>query len=68
MNSKVPFILEIVWLTITVFSLVAAIFRTVQTNFSESLMLYVIAALAALMYTSRRYIRKTRERNQPPTK
>lgn len=68
MNSKVPFILEIVWLTITVFSLVAAIFRTVQTNFSESLMLYVIAALAALMYTSRRYLRKTRERNQPPTK
>lgn len=64
MKQKLPFILEITWLVIMVFSLVSAIIGTVQTNFSKNIVFYVIAVLAVLMYTSRRYLRKAQEKNQ----
>lgn len=41
-----------------------AVYRTMETNFTENILLYIIAILAALMYTSRRYLRRTREKNQ----
>ncbi|MDQ2180371.1 hypothetical protein [Marinifilum sp. D714] len=64
MNQKLPFVLEIVWLIVMISSASLAVYRTMQTNFSENILLYVIAILAALMYTSRRYLRRTREKNQ----
>ncbi|MPQ48621.1 hypothetical protein GCQ56_16570 [Marinifilum sp. N1E240] len=64
MNQKVPFILEIVWLIVMISSASAAVYRTFENGFSENIILYVIAILAALMYTSRRYLRKSREKNQ----
>jgi hypothetical protein len=63
-NQKLPFVLEIVWLVVMIGSASLAVYRTMQTNFSENILLYIIAILAALMYTSRRYLRKTREKNQ----
>ncbi|WP_421920620.1 hypothetical protein [Marinifilum sp.] len=65
MNQKLPIVLEIVWLIVMISSASLAVYRTMQTNFTENLLLYVIAILAALMYTSRRYLRRTREKNQP---
>lgn len=64
MKSKLPYILEITWLLVLLGSLIAAVVRTIQVNFSESIMLYVVAGLATLMYSSRRYVRKTREKTQ----
>ncbi|WP_157471406.1 hypothetical protein [Marinifilum fragile] len=64
MNQKLPLVLEIVWLIVMIASASLAVYRTMQTNFSENILLYVIAILAALMYTSRRYLRRTREKNQ----
>ncbi|NOU60097.1 hypothetical protein [Marinifilum caeruleilacunae] len=64
MNQKLPFVLEIVWLIVMIGSASLAVYRTMQTNFSENILLYIIAILAALMYTSRRYLRRTREKNQ----
>ncbi|MCY1635674.1 hypothetical protein [Marinifilum sp. D737] len=66
MNQKLPFVLEIVWLIVMIGSASLAVYRTMQTNFSENILLYIIAILAALMYTSRRYLRRTREKNQSP--
>ncbi|MGQ1911793.1 hypothetical protein ACT3CE_18700 [Marinifilum sp. RC60d5] len=66
MNQKLPFLLEIVWLIVMIVSVSLAVYQTMQTNFTENLLLYVIAILAALMYTSRRFLRKAREKNQSP--
>jgi len=65
-KQKLPFILEIVWLTIMVLSLAAAIHKTIKFNFTDSIALYVIAALCALVYAFRRYMRKLREKTQSP--
>ncbi|MCT4603798.1 MAG: hypothetical protein N4A59_12985 [Marinifilum sp.] len=64
MNQKLPFVLEIVWLIVMIGSASLAVYRTMETNFTENILLYIIAILAALMYTSRRYLRRTREKNQ----
>lgn len=66
MNQKIPFVLEIVWLIVMIGSISLAIYKTIQTNFTENILLYIMAILAALMYTSRRYLRKSREKNQSP--
>lgn len=65
MKRKLPFFLEIMWLLVAICSVLFAIIRSYSVGFNESIMLYVIAVLASLMYGSRRYLRKTQEkRNQ----
>lgn len=64
MKQKLPYILEILWFAVLIVSLAAAINQTIQKGFSESLTLYLIAFLATLMFSSRRYLRKTRDRIQ----
>jgi membrane protein implicated in regulation of membrane protease activity len=64
LKQKLPFLLEITWLIIMIASLTAAIYQTYLNGFKAGLMLYVIAFLATLMYASRRYLRKTREKIQ----
>ncbi|MRT94209.1 hypothetical protein [Ancylomarina sp. 16SWW S1-10-2] len=61
MKQKLPYLLEIIWLLVAIFSVSFAILRTFSLGFKENIMLYVIALLACLMYGSRRYLRKTRE-------
>ena len=61
MKQKLPYYLEIIWLLVAIFSILFAILRTISLGFKENIMLYVIAMLACLMYSSRRYLRKTRE-------
>ncbi|RRG21479.1 hypothetical protein DWB61_09355 [Ancylomarina euxinus] len=61
MKKKMPFLLEIIWLLVAIFSILFAIVRTYNFGFKENIMLYVVTMLACLMYGSRRYLRKTRE-------
>jgi len=61
MKQKLPYILEIIWLLVAIFSILFAAIRTYNLGFKENTMLYVVAMLACLMYGSRRYLRKTRE-------
>jgi len=61
MKQKLPYILEIIWLLVAIFSILFAAIRTYNLGFKENIMLYVVAMLACLMYGSRRYLRKTRE-------
>ena len=61
MKRKLPYLLEIVWLLVAIFSILFAIVRTFSLGFKENIMLYVITLLAFLMYGFRRYLRKTRE-------
>jgi len=62
MKQKLPFILEIIWLVVMVVSLGTAIHKTIDFGVIESIMLYVIAGIAGLMYVWRRYIRKLQEK------
>jgi membrane protein implicated in regulation of membrane protease activity len=64
MKHKLTFILEIIWLLVMVAALFAAISKTLKTGFSDSILLYVISGIAALMYGWRRYLRKSLEKNQ----
>ena len=61
MKKKLPFLLEIIWLLVAIFSILFAIVRTYNFGFKENIMLYVVAMIACLMYGARRYLRKTRE-------
>ncbi len=61
MKQKLPYLLEIIWLLVAIFSILFASIRTYNLGFKENVMLYVVAMLACLMYGSRRYLRKTRE-------
>lgn len=64
MKQKIPYILEIIWLIVMVVALIVAIHKTINDSFSDSIMLYVIAGIAALMYSWRRYMRKLQKKNQ----
>ncbi|PKQ60782.1 hypothetical protein BZG02_18095 [Labilibaculum filiforme] len=66
MKQKLPFILEIIWLLVMIVGLLAAIHKTMDYGFTESILLYVIAGIAGLMYIGRRYMRKIQEKNQAP--
>jgi len=62
MKRKLSFYLEIMWLLVAISSFLFAVFRSYSVGFDESIMLFVISAIASLMYGSRRYLRKTQER------
>ncbi|WP_372752002.1 hypothetical protein [Labilibaculum sp.] len=64
MKQKLPFILELIWLLVMITGLLAAISKTLTVGFSDSILLYVISGIAALMYGWRRYLRKSQEKNQ----
>lgn len=64
MKQKLPYILEIIWLVVMVVGLSAAIHKTINFGFTESIMLYIIAGIAGLMYVWKRYMRKLQEKNQ----
>ncbi len=61
MKQKLPYLLEIIWLVVAIFSILFAVVRTFNLGFKENIMLYIIAVLASLMFGSRRHLRKTRE-------
>jgi len=62
MNKKLHFILETTWLIITILALGAAIHQTYKTGFQNSYMFYIIAFISLMMFSFRRYTRKTIEK------
>lgn len=64
MKQKLPFILEMIWFVVMIVAIAAAIHKTMESSFSNSILLYVIAIIAALMFASRRYMRKLQEKNE----
>lgn len=62
MNSRTSYILEILWLLIGVGCLVLGINRTCKVGFNNSYMLFILSLVAFIMYSLRRYARKSQEK------
>jgi hypothetical protein len=56
--SKKSIFIEKLWLAISIISLLLAIFETTRKSFKETYPFFVISAIAFLMYTVRKNIRK----------
>jgi 4-hydroxybenzoate polyprenyltransferase len=63
MNNKISYILEIIWLLIAVACLVLGFYRTYKIGLGHSYMIFIISIIAFVMYSIRRYIRKS-QRNK----
>ncbi len=59
MNKKFIIALEIIWLIIAILSLIAGLHKTYYQSFSESYLFFIITFIAILMYSFRRYKRKS---------
>ncbi len=59
-NQKTEQVLDLVWLIVMIGTACVAIYKHIQTNFSQSILLYFATILAACVYFSRRYLRKVR--------
>jgi 4-amino-4-deoxy-L-arabinose transferase-like glycosyltransferase len=55
------YILEMIWLLLTVFLVALGIYETVRNGFASSYLLFLLALLSALMYFARRRRRKMSE-------
>jgi len=62
--NKLAFILELIWLALSLFCLGLGIWATSNTGFSKSYMFFVLAVIALLMYFLRRSRRKRMENQQ----
>jgi len=58
-KNKFALILEIVWLIVAVLSLIAGINQTYKFGFKNSILFYIIFLIAIIMYSFRRYLRKS---------
>ncbi len=61
MQKNIIHVLELVWLSLAVLSLLAGIYNWMQAGISESIMFFVIALMSVLMYLYRRNLRKSRK-------
>lgn len=59
--NKFHFILEIVWLIVGSFALLAACYELYKNGFDESKQMFLISIIAFAIYTIRRYSRKIRK-------
>ncbi|MEW5845754.1 MAG: hypothetical protein AB1777_05740 [Bacteroidota bacterium] len=62
--NKLAFILELIWLALSLFCLGLGIWATAKSGFSSSYMFFVLAVIALLMYFLRRSRRKRLENQQ----
>jgi hypothetical protein len=60
MNKNLTHVLEIVWLSVAILSLLAGIYNWYSHGAGESLMFLVIMLLALMMYVFRRNLRKSK--------
>lgn len=56
-NPKANFIIEIVWLIISILSLIAGMHKTYIGGIKESYPLFIITAVSIFIYLLRRYFR-----------
>ncbi|MFP4366136.1 MAG: hypothetical protein ACLFQA_03480 [Bacteroidales bacterium] len=61
MNRNLAHILEIVWLTLAILSLLAGIYNWYQPESGDSIMFFVITLLSLMMYFYRRNLRKSKK-------
>ncbi len=61
MNSRHFHVLEIVWLLLALLGLLAGIYNWFRSGPGESVMFFIIAALAFMMYFFRRNLRKSKK-------
>lgn len=64
MNRKFAIIVEYVWLALALFAVGAGTHQTMKAGFEKSYMFFIIAAIAATLYSLRRLMRKYNEKNQ----
>lgn len=57
----IAYILEMIWLVLTIFCLALGIYETVRNGLASSYILFLLALLAGLMYFIRRGRRKKLE-------
>ena len=62
MNKKLHFIPERTWLVIALLAIGGAIHQTYKVGFQNSYMFYIIAFISLMMFSFRRYTRKTIEK------
>jgi membrane protein implicated in regulation of membrane protease activity len=61
-NRRLSVVMEYVWIAVAVFAVVAGVHKTTVGGFGISYPFFIIAAIAALMYSMRRFMRKAREK------
>jgi energy-converting hydrogenase Eha subunit C len=59
MNRKTIHLLEIVWLTLGIISLLAGIYNWLDVGLTESMMFFIITLVSIMMYFHRRHIRRS---------
>ncbi|RLD64086.1 MAG: hypothetical protein DRJ01_01900 [Bacteroidetes bacterium] len=59
MKKHFAYILQILWLVVSILSLFAGIHKTIQLSFKESYLFFIFTLIALLMYFYRRNLRKT---------
>jgi len=65
MNKKGAIILEYVWLSLAIFSVLFGTYKFYKIGIGESYVFYIIAAIASFMFILRRAMRKFQENNKP---
>jgi len=61
MKNKLIFALEIIWLTVSILSLLAGIYQSYRIGLNKSYLFFIIFFIAILMYLFRRQMRKSRK-------
>ncbi len=62
--NRLPIVMEYLWLVLSAICLALGISAAFKSGFTNNYMLFVLAAVAFLMFMFRRYRRKNNEPNQ----
>jgi hypothetical protein len=60
MNRNLIHVLELVWLSLALLSLLAGIYNWYRIGAGDSFMFFIMALLAGMMYFYRRHLRKSK--------
>ncbi|HBF88383.1 MAG TPA: hypothetical protein DDX39_07035 [Bacteroidales bacterium] len=63
MNKAFSYIVEIVWLIISIISFLIAIYETYLAGISESYMFFIVTIVALIMFLFRRFLRLNHKNN-----
>jgi len=62
MIKTLAFIVELIWLALSIFSFVTGIYVTFQKGIGESYLFFIIMIISVLMYFYRRFLRLKQEK------
>jgi 4-hydroxybenzoate polyprenyltransferase len=62
MIKTLAFIVELIWLALSIFSFVSGVYTTIKLGISESYLFFIISVISILMYFYRKMLRKKREK------